>query len=139
MAQKNSIQFSIDFKKGDTKALQELKSELNEIQQAASRNDFGTTVDEINKIVTASRTLESALNQAFDVNLNAINVQKFNQVLKQSGMSAETLYRDLSMAGEAGQQAFLKMSGQLMQFNTAIKQSNAFLNGLATTFFNTIK
>ena len=139
MAQKNNIQFSIDFKKGDTKALQELKNELNEIQQAASRNDFNTTVDEINKIVTAARTLESALNQAFDVNLNAINVQKFNQVLKQSGMSAETLYRDLSMAGEAGQQAFLKMSGQLMQFNTAIKQSNAFLNGLATTFFNTIK
>ena len=139
MAQKNSIQFSIDFKTGDTKALQELKNDLAKIQQAASKNEFNSSVDEINKIINAARTLESALNQAFDVNLNAVNVQKFNQILRQSGISAETLYKDLSMAGETGQQAFLKMSSQLMQFNTAVKQSNAFLNGLAETFFNTIK
>jgi TP901 family phage tail tape measure protein len=139
MAQKNSIQFSIDFKTGDTKALQELKNDLAEIQQMASQNVWGSPAEDLNKITTAAHALESALNQAFDPDLNTVNIQKFNQVLRQSGMNAETLYKDLSMAGTEGQQAFLKMSGQLMQFNTAIKQSNEFLNGLATTFFNTVK
>ena len=141
MAQKNNIQFSIDFKTGDVKALKDLKADLAEIQRLGNDPSFavGMPAKDIQDMITAARTLDTALDKAFDVNLNAVNVQKFNNILKQSGTNAEKLYTDLSNAGIVGQQAFLKMSGQLMQFNTAIKQSNEFLNGLATTFFNTIK
>lgn len=142
MAQKeNRIQFNIDFKTGDIKVLKDLKNDLAEIQRLGNDIEFagGTPAKDIQNMINAARTLDTALDQAFDVKLNAVNVQKFNNILKQSGTSAEQLYTDLSTAGIVGQQAFMKMSGQLMQFNTAIKQSNEFLNGLATTFFNTVK
>ena len=142
MTQKeNRIQFNIDFKTGDIKVLKDLKNDLAEIQRLGNDIEFagGTPAKDIQNMINAARTLDTALDQAFDVKLNAVNVQKFNNILKQSGTSAEQLYTDLSTAGIVGQQAFMKMSGQLMQFNTAIKQSNEFLNGLATTFFNTVK
>ena len=140
MAQKNSIQFSIDFKKGETHALDSLKKDLAEIQNIATKPmDLGLEAGEIQKMVSAARTLETSLDQAFDVDLNTVNIQKFNNLLKQSGMTAETLQADLSLAGATGQQAFLKMTGQLMQFNTMTKQTNKFLDSLATSFFNTVK
>jgi hypothetical protein len=140
MAQKNSIQFSIDFKKGETQALDSLKKDLAEIQNMATKPmDLGLEAKEIQRMVSAARTLETSLDQAFDVDLNTVNIQKFNNLLKQSGMSAESLQADLSLAGATGQQAFLKMTGQLMQFNTMTKQTNKFLDGLATSFFNTVK
>ena len=140
MAQKNSIQFSIDFKKGETHALDSLKKDLAEIQNMATRPmDLGLETGEIQRMVSAARTLETSLDRAFDVDLNTVNIQKFNNLLKQSGMSAESLQADLSLAGSTGQQAFLKMTGQLMQFNTMTKQTNKFLDGLATSFFNTVK
>ena len=141
MAQKeNRIQFSIDFKKGETHALDSLKKDLAEIQNMATKPmDLGLEAKEIQRMVSAARTLETSLDQAFDVDLNTVNIQKFNNLLKQSGMSAESLQADLSLAGATGQQAFLKMTGQLMQFNTMTKQTNKFLDGLATSFFNTVK
>ena len=46
---------------------------------------------------------------------------------------------DLAIAGYTGEKAFLNMTTQLMQFGTAVKKTNKFLDGLATSFFNTVK
>lgn len=141
MPANNRIEFQLDFKTGDIKALSSLKKDLAEIQRMAADPDFtaGFSTKEIQNMITAARTLDSALDQAFDVNLNTVNVQKFNSILAQSGYNAQTLQAGLSQAGVLGQQAFLKLTGQLMQFNTATKQTNKFLDGIATSLFNTIK
>lgn len=140
MAQ-NRIDFQLNFKKGDTSALQSLKNDIAEIQRMAGDIDYtaGMKPAEINKMVNAARSLETALDQAFDIDLNTINIQKFNQILKESGYNAKTLQSDLSLAGTTGQQAFLKMTSQLTQFNTVTKQTNQFLDNIATSLFNTIK
>lgn len=141
MAQNNKINFQIDFKKGDVTALNSLKKDIAEIQRLAGDIDFtsGKSISEIQNMAKAARALESAMNQAFDVNLNTVNVQKFNNLLRQSGYNAETLQADLANAGATGQQAFLKATTQLMQFNTATKQTNKFLDSIATSLGNTIK
>ena len=141
MAQNNKINFQIDFKKGDISAIQSLKKDILEIQRMAADVDFtsGKSTDEIQNMVSAARTLETALDQAFDVNLNTVNVNKFNQILKQSGYNAETLQAGLAEAGVTGQNAFLKMTSQLMEFNTATKLTNKFLDSIAVSLFNTIK
>jgi len=41
--------------------------------------------------------------------------------------------------GPVGEKAFLKATTQLMNFGTAIKQTNAFLDNIANTLFNTVK
>ena len=141
MAQNNKINFQLDFKKGDTSALDSLKRDIQEIQRLAGDVDFTAAADpkDLQKMIEAARALDSALTQAFDVNLNAVNIQKFNNILKQSGYNAKTLQADLSAAGYTGEKAFLNMTTQLMQFGTAVKKTNKFLDGLATTFFNTLK
>ena len=72
MAQNNRIDFQLNFKKGDTSALQSLKKDIAEIQRMAGDVDFtaGMSTSEINKMVTAARSLETAMDQAFDVDLN---------------------------------------------------------------------
>ena len=80
MAQKeNKIQFSIDFKTGDVKALKDLKADLVEIQRLGNDVSFsgGGSARDIQNMINAARTLDTALDQAFDVDLNAINVQNF--------------------------------------------------------------
>ena len=141
MAANNKINFQLDFQTGDLKAFQDIKKSIAEVQRLASDLTFtgGMDTTDIQKMISAARTLDTALDQAFDVNLNTVNIQKFNQVLKQSGYDAKTLQADLAHAGSTGQQTFLKMTSQLMQFNTVTKQTNEFLDNIATTLFNTIK
>lgn len=135
----NNINFKINYQKGDTSALDNLKKELNELKSLASNIDMGFSPDEINQLLPTVSTLERALDSAFDVRLNTINVQKFNQILAQSGMNAKSLQQSLSVAGAAGDKVFLQMTSQLMKFNTATKQTNKFLNDIANSFFNTVK
>ena len=137
----NRIQFSLDFARGDTSALQGLKKDIAEIQKLASDIDFTADLDpnQLKSMVSAAQALDKALNNAFDVDLNTINVDKFNKSLAQSGFNAKSLQSALNHCGITGQQAFLKATAELMKFGNTAKQTNKFLDGLATSFLNTAR
>ena len=135
----NNINFQINYQKGDTSALDSLRKELAELKIAASNIDIAFDDAEMKQYIGSITALENALNGAFDVNLNTINIQKFNKLLAQSGLNAKSLQQGLSLMGSAGDKAFLHLTSQLMQFNTATKQTNKFLDSIANSFFNTIK
>lgn len=135
----NNINFKLNFELGDRKVFNDLKAQFNEIRNLASDIDFGLSPADMQSTLTAVNTLEQALTRAYDPTLNTINIQKFNNILKESNLNAATLQKDLANVGAVGQQAFLKATAQLMQFNTATKQTNKFLDGLANSLFNTIK
>jgi hypothetical protein len=88
----NNINFQINFNKGETKALDALKADINEIRRLASDLNFTSGMDpkKIQKMVSAANTLETSLTRAYDLDLNTINVQKFNQLLATSGMTVKT-------------------------------------------------
>ena len=137
---KNSIDFQLNFLKGDMSALESLKKELNNLKQlAANESLFSGQGQQVTSLVSNIQTVENALNKAFNPKLNTINVQKFNQILAQSGQNARTLQESFAVAGAQGDKAFLRLTSQLMQFNGAVRQSNAFLDKLAVSFFNTVK
>jgi len=135
----NNINFKLNFEMGDRKAFNELKNQLNEVRALASDVEFGLDPAQMQSTLHAVNTLEQALNRAYDPTLNTVNIQKFNNILKQSGLNAASLQTELANVGSTGQQAFLKATAQLMQFNTATKQTNKFLDGLASSLFNTVK
>lgn len=135
----NNINFKLNFEMGDKQAFNTLKAQLNEVRALASDINFGLSPAETQSTLRAVNTLEQALTRAYDPTLNTINIQKFNNILKQSGFNAASLQKELSNVGATGQNAFLKASTQLMHFSTAIKQSNKFLDSLAKSFFNTAK
>ncbi len=135
----NNINFQVNYQKGDTSALDNLRKELLELRKLSSNIDVGFSDQEVQKITNTVTILERALNKSFDVNLNTINIQKFTQLLAQSGMNIKILQQNLSMLGGAGNKVFLDLTAQLMQFNTATKQTTKFLDNIANSFFNTIK
>ena len=139
MPKTNNIDFNLNFRKGNISGLESLKKDLTAIKTLVSDPDWALHPLDISNVMSTVNTLQNALNKAFDPQLNTINIQKFNQILKQSGLNATTLQQNLALAGTAGNQAFLKLTAQLMQFNTATKQTNRFLDNIATTLFNTIK
>ena len=125
----------------DLAGVNQLKQQLNEIRTLAKSVDFTGTLNptQINQMVTAAKQLDAALDAAFDVNLNTINIQKFNQYLRDSKTSLASIQADLAHAGVLGQQAFAQATGQLLRFNTVVKQSNGFLQTMKTSFLNTVR
>ena len=136
----NNINFKLNFDIGDTKGFNELKRQLNEVKQIASNmGSGGLDSKEIQSTLKAANTLELALKKAYDPVLNTVNIQKFNNILKESGTNAANLQKDLAAVGAIGQAAFLNATSQLMQFNSATRQTNTFLNDMAKSLFNTVK
>ena len=135
----NNINFKINFQAGDKSAFAKLKKELTEMKQLAQSVDFGLDQNSANKVISTADSIARAMTKAYDPQLNTVNIQKFNNLLKQSGTDIKQVQQNLSTMGASGSNAFMKMTAQLMEINPAIKQTNAFLDDLYKTLFNTIK
>ena len=136
----NSAQFNLGIKtSADLSGVNQIKKALEEVRKIASEGSGFFDVNEIKQMTSAANTLERALNGAFDVRLNTVNIAKFNDILKQSNTSITEIQNGLSYAGAAGQKAFLGMTSQLFKVNSVMKQSNTFLTNFAKTVGNTIR
>ena len=132
----NSAQFNLGIKtSADLSGVNQIKKALDEVRKIASEGSGFFDVNEIKQMTSAANTLERALNGAFDVRLNTVNIAKFNDILKQSNTSITEIQNGLSYAGAAGQKAFLGMTSQLFKVNSVMKQSNTFLTNLANLTF----
>ena len=136
----NRINFEIGFTTNNA-GLNQVKRELNEIKSLGSNLDLmgGVEPSRLQSMIKAANDLDHALTSAFDIDLNTVNIQKFNQILKQSGTDLNKIQRGLSEIGIEGQQTFLKATSSLMQFNSATKQTNQFLDNIAKSLGNTIR
>ena len=141
MANNNST-FNLSIKtKVDSTELNKLKQQLKEIQLLGRDVDFTTNMNptQIQHMITAARQLDSALTAAFDVELNTLNIQKFDDYLKKAGTDLQQIQKGLYNAGAAGQASFAKTTAELFKFNTAAKQTNVFLDKMADTMANTVR
>lgn len=128
----------------DLKGVRELKKELQDIRNLTTEASLGNNflageTEQIQKIINDVDILEYALENAFNPKINAINIEKFNKTLKESNTDIAKLSKTLMSAGSDGQKAFLSLNNSLMQMGTATKQTNKFLDEMATTFKNSIK
>ena len=90
-------------------------------------------------IKTTVKTLEVALEQAFNPKLGTLNITKFNQTLASSNLTVQDIYKNFSLAGTAGQNAFRNVATELLTTNMQLKQSHKLLTEMATTMANTVK
>ena len=127
----------------DLQGVKQLKASLQEIQTMVNTPDNKLTGSfystEIQKSVSAAQALDRALEAAFDVNLNSINLNKFNQELKRSNLNVNSLYKDLSRLGSSGQAAFMNMMQANLTMGNSIQKTNQFVNEMKNTFANTIR
>ena len=127
----------------DLTGLNQLKKNLEEIRKMASSAGDNILGDfnyiEVQKTVNAINTLEKALDSAFDTNLNTINIEKFNQHLKNSHLNVQELYTNLNRAGIIGRQSFVGVAQTVSTLGQSIKRTNKLVEEFRQTFENTVK
>ena len=131
------INFQVGFNV-DKSGLNQLKSSLQEIQKIKP-GDFNLATKELREVQKTAKKVQEALTQAFNVNLGSLNINQFNQLLRKSGLTVNTVYRDFSKLGAQGQIAFNQMSTSLLTTNLQLKQTNSLVSKMGTTMMNTLK
>ena len=136
----NRQQFTLQFNADTTqakKAIQDLNSALSKIQ---SDNIIGNGIDaDLKRGAEAAKILQSSLQAAMNVDTGKLNLNTFNQSLKQSGQSLQTLSTNLLNAGSTGAQAFTSLARSIASAEVPLKKMNQTMANMMTTLKNTVK
>lgn len=128
-------------------SLNDIKATLQQINKMTTQ-DFMSMNKELNtqqavqqltQLKSTVSDIQNALEKAFNVNLNSINVSKFNQELQKSGLNINQIYKTLHQFGSTGDSAFRRLAANVLTTNTQLKESHKILDEIASTMSNTIK
>lgn len=132
---------TIDFKLrtiADLKGVNELKQSLNEVRKEFTVFEHPLNMD-TSEILKSIDQIELALEKAYNPNINTVNFEKFNKVLKQNGTDIQTIGKNLINAGTSGQKAFLNLTNTFTQMGSVVKRTNKLVDEMAQTMKNTVK
>ena len=129
----------------DKSALNALQSDLQKIQSmgfTTMQLKMNTTdLDKVNQVFndvkSEAKQLENILNKSFNSSLGTFNFKQLNTELNKLNLSK--IQKDFSSIGVTGANAFRQIQASIITQNTALKQSNEFLDKMATTFKNTVR
>ena len=141
MANGGRIDYTVGFKV-DQSGLNQIKANLASIQQGSTKDFIGLKglQDADQKLIEIKKTasdVEVALNRSFNSNLGTLNISKFNQELKK--LDIKRVYTDFAQLGPVGQNAFRNITSQILTTNLQLKQTNKWLDEMATTMANSVK
>ena len=133
-----SLAFTADTGKARAQ-LQDLQKSLEKLISTTSTNtsNFGLTKELAAATTEASKLkimLESATNAG-----GGLDLGKFNQGLKKSGMELKDYAEILSSLGPEGSKTFAKLAQSITTANVPLKQTNKLLDEFATTMKNTVR
>ena len=120
--------------------LQALQKELSKLTTSTikSSNQGGLT-KEINEAITATAKLKTMLEASTNVNTGNLDLSKFSQQLKSSGMDLKAYANHLTQLGPAGEQAFMSLAKSVVSAEVPLKRSNALISETWTTLKNTAR
>ena len=118
------------------KAIQDLQNSLSNALSKSHEGAFGTSITkEIEQARIAAAQLKAQLKDATNID-GTLNLNKFNQSLKQSGQSLASYGKSLSALGPAGRQAFSQLASAVSSANVGFVQTNGLLNSMWVTLKN---
>ena len=145
MAEQRRIDYTVGFKT-DKSGLNQIKKSLEEIRNLTQQDisqSMGVDTSTAQKNLQAARkeavAVETAFRKAFNQKLNTVNIDKFNQSLKQSNTSLQQVYQNFSSVGATGQNAFRTLINQMTNSNFQLKETSSLIKEMGTTLMNTVK
>ena len=146
MVQENKILYSIDFEV-NKKKIEQLKKSLQDLKKMTVSDVVANTgTSDIDKAKTkliqaekAARQVESAISTAFNLKLNTVNIEKFKNELAKSGTNLKDLRQKMEAVGPTGIRTFSQLESSIFKMGQTVKQSSKLLDGMYTTFTNSIK
>lgn len=142
---KNRINYQVGFNINKNN-LNEIKSTLQKLSDMSTKDlikinnsDLKTAQQNLNSIREQAENVKKALESAYNVKLNTVNVESFNKSLKESGSSINQVYQSFKAAGATGENAFRNLSSQVFNTNIQLRESHAILDKVATTLVNSAR
>lgn len=141
MAKQLNVNLSFNADTSQARAhIQSLVSELNKLGSSSNLNQKGLPLTkDLIEAQNAAKELSVALNNAFDTNTGTLDLSSFNQSLQKSGMSLQDYSAKLTLLGQEGDQAFLKVAQSIINTQAPLKKTNSMLAEFATTLKNTAR
>lgn len=120
--------------------LQDLQKQLNNLTKSTAKSSTqGGLTKEINDAITATAKLKTMLEASTNVNTGNLDLSKFSQQLKSSGMDLKAYANHLTQLGPAGEQAFMSLAKSVVSAEVPLKRSNALISETWTTLKNTAR
>ena len=142
------INYSIKFDV-DNQSIQNLKQSLQEIQKMTTMQyqllnpnapkDIQAAYHELAAVKSEAEKIQTALQNAFNVNLGSTNIAKFTENLQAQSVNVKQFGQQLSKIGTIGPSAFRNLNTTLITTNGQLKESNKWLDKMAVTMSNTIR
>lgn len=133
----NKIKYDVQFNVNRA-SLSAIKKELNQLKNLTKKDvikiDGQSAIQTLGKINEQAQNVEQALTKAYNFKLGTVNIESFNDSLKQSGSSIQQVYNEFSKAGVAGENAFRDLTSTVLKTNLQLKESHAILDRMAATF-----
>ena len=122
------------------------KSVINDLTQALEKLSRVSTstphmglTNEIRDAQTAAAQLKITLEQAFNTDTGKLDLGKFTESLRKSGMSLSDYKTKLTALGPEGTKAFSQLAQSIATSEVQLRKSNTLLNEFWTTLKNTAR
>ena len=134
-----NLAFSADTSKAKAQ-LQDLQIQLGNLMNStnAKKSNFVMT-DEIKEATIAVAQLKTQLEAATNVNTGQLDLSKFAQSLKSSGMTLKSYQSTLSALGPAGDKAFATLAQSIMTAEVPLRRANTLISDMWVTLKNTAR
>ena len=117
-----------------------LKASMETLSSGVNIQAFsGGAASEFSKIQNSVISLKTNLQSAFNVDTGKLNLGKFNENLKRSGMTLKDYRKTLVDLGPEGQAAFQQLTTSIIQGELPLKRTKNLLTTMMDTFGSSIK
>lgn len=139
----NQVQVGLTFTAdtGQAKAqLQELKNSISALQKSTISNAVKMPItQQVSEALDATSRLKVALEQATNVDTGRLDLSKFSQQLKKSGMDLKSYSQHLMNLGPDGEKAFMQLAQSVVSAERPMRRANQALTEMWTTMKNTAR
>ena len=117
-----------------------LAKSINKVMDISTRSTGVASLDkDLQKASITAVQLHQQLNNAFNVSTGKLDLSKFNESLKTSGVSLKEYKQAFSSLGVEGEQAFVNLARSIATAEIPLRKSSKLLNDFAISLKNTIK
>ena len=134
-----NLSFTADTKQAQAE-LNKLSRKLQDLVNTPNKSSgFAGLTKDMQEASVAAASLQVQLKNATNVNTGKLDLGKFTQSLKQSGMTLEQYRKNLQQFGAAGQEAFAAFAQSITMAELPLRRTNTLLTNFLTTLKNTAK
>lgn len=134
-----NLQFTADTTQA-RQQLKQLQQDLSKITTSANPTASGMQfTDQLNKATDAATRLQAILKSATNVETGNLDLRKFNEGLKSSGMTLKDYRDQLVSLGPQGQAAFAALTTSIQNAEMPARRINGYLEQLKVSLANTAR